>query len=113
MAKRERILPLLECRKGGLTNFPNADHDRLSDRRREAPPSAFVVNTLKASIGFSTKPYVSSVGHMASHEEHKSVSCRDISSGVRFVPIRDDPEMVVNLGLRVAEAGLQRLGVAA
>jgi hypothetical protein len=53
------------------------------------------------------------MGYIASREDRNLLSYRDISSRVLFVPIRDDPEMVVNLGLRVAEAGLRRLGVAA
>jgi len=72
-----------------------------------------VVIALKASIGLVTEPYVSGVGYMASRGERNSFSCRDISSCVQFVPIRDDSEMVVNLGLHVVEAGLRRLGVAA
>ena len=120
MANCERIPPLLACRSGVLTSFPaDAASSRVtvdevfSARRREAPPSALAVTALKASIGSSTQPSVSGVGYMASREELKSFSGRDISSCVLFVPIRNDSEMVVNLGLRVAEAGLQRLGVAA
>lgn len=120
MANREQIPPLLACRYGVRMSFPadamlstNTDDDGFSARRRETPPSAFVVIAVKASIGLSTKPYVSGVECMALREEWKSFSDRDISSCARFVPIRDDPEMVVNLGLRIAEAGLRRRGVTA
>jgi hypothetical protein len=123
MAKREQIPPLLACRSGAPATFPaltrQTGDEGFSARRREAPPSAFAVITLnislglKASIGLTTEPCVSGVDYMASREERNSFSCRDISSWVRFVPIRDDSEMVVNLGLRNAEAGLRRLGVAA
>ena len=68
---------------------------------------------LKASIGLVTERYVTRGVYMASRERYESFFARDISSCLRFVPIRDDPEMVVNLGLRGAEAGLRRLGVAA
>ena len=120
MAKRERIPPLLACRSGVLTSFPaqtalssNTDENALFALPRATPDSRFAVIALKASIGLVTQPYVSGVGYMALREEWKTFSGRDISSFMPFVPIRDDPEMVVNLGLRVAEAGLQRLGVAA
>jgi len=120
MAKPERIPPLLACHRGVLTSFSAparlsryTNGDRLFARPQEAPSSAFSLIALKASIGLVTKPYVSGVGYMAPREECKTFSCLDISSCLLFVPIRDDPEMVVNLGLRAAEAGLQRLGVAA
>jgi hypothetical protein len=126
MAKCEQIPPLLTRRSVALTGFPaqielprNTDDDKLLARSRGTLHSAFAGIALKTSIdlkagvGFSTQPYVSGVGYMASQEEYGSFCCRDISSWVRFVPIRDDPEMVVNLGLRAAEAGLRRLGVAA
>jgi len=120
MAKREQIPPLLTRRSVALTGFPaqielsrNTDDDRLPVRPWGAPPSAFAVIALKASIGSVTEPCVSGVGYMASREELNSLYCRDISSCVPFVPIRDDPEMVVNLGLRAAEEGLQRRGAAA
>jgi len=122
MAKRERIPPLLVCRSGVLTSFPdqvapsrNTGDERISERAWRTPHSAFagialkISIDLKAGVGLSTQPHVSGVGYMASHEEYRFFSCRDISSCVRFVPIRDDPEMVVNLELRLAEAGLRRL----
>jgi len=122
MANREQIPPLLACRSGVLTSFPDqiapsqtTDDEGISERIRRKPHSAFAGIALKTSIGLkagvglSTQPYVSGVGYMASHEKYRSFSSRDISSCVRFVPIRDDPEMVVNLGLRGAEAGLRRL----
>jgi hypothetical protein len=125
MANREQIPPLLAFRSGVPTSFPdqvapsnNADDEGISKRARRKPHSAFAGIALKTSIdlkagvGLSTQPCVSGVGYMALNEEYRSFSCRDISSCVQFVPIRDDPEMVVNLGLRVAEAGLRRLGVA-
>jgi hypothetical protein len=120
MAKRERIPPLLECRIGVLTSFPaqielsrKTDDNGFFARPRATPPGASAVIALKGSIGLVPEPYVTSVVYIASREERKSFSCGDTSSCVRFVPIRDDPEMVVNLGLRAAEAGLRRLGVAA
>jgi hypothetical protein len=120
MAKRERIAPLLECRIGVLTSFPaqiefsrNTDDDGLFASPRATPPSAFAVIVLKASIGLSTEPYVSVAGYIGSHGERERFFCQNISPCVLSVPIRDDPEMVVNLGLLLAEAGLQRLGVAA
>jgi hypothetical protein len=120
MANSERNPPLLACRSGVLTCFAdqidfsrNRDDERPSARQRKTPLSELAVIALKASIGLVTKPYVSGVGYIDSRQECKSFSCRDISSYVLFVPIRDDPEMVVNLGLRVAEAGLRRMGVAA
>jgi hypothetical protein len=126
MAKRERIPPLLACRSGVLTSVPaqiacfkDTNDERISERAGRKPHSAFAgiaLKTsidLKAGIGLSTQAYVSGVGYMASRDEYRSFSCRDISSCVRIVPIRDDPEMVVNLGLRLAEAGLRRLGAAA
>jgi len=68
---------------------------------------------LKASVGLSAQPCVSGVGYIVAREEYKSFSCLDISLRTVSVPIRDDPEMVLNLELRVSEAGLQRLGAAA
>ena len=120
MAKREQIPPLLACRSGLPKSFTApvsrpryTDDERLSVRERETLFSAFAVITLKISIGLVTEPYVSGMGYVAAREERNSFFRSDISSCVRFVPIRDDSEMVVNLGLCVAEAGLQRLGVAA
>ena len=114
MAKREQNPPHLA--RGGATQIElsrNANDDSLPVRAGGTPSSTFAVIALKASIGLATKPCVSGVGYMVASEEQKSFSCGDISSCVVLVPIRDDPEMVLNLGLRVAEAGLQRLGVAA
>jgi len=120
MAKREQNPPLLACRSGVLTSFStqaacsrDTDDDGFSAHRRTAQPSVFAVIALKVSIGLVTKPYVFGAEYVASREERNSFSHRDISLFLRFVPIRNDPEMVVNLGLLFAEAGLRRLGVAA
>jgi len=113
MAKSKQNPPLLACRSSAQTIFPDTHHQRLSNRRREALHQALAGIALKVSIGLVTKPYVSCVGYIASREARNSFSCRDFSSCALFVPIRDDSEMVVNLGLSIAEAGLRRLGVAA
>lgn len=120
MANREQIPPLLACRSGVLTSYSaqaafsvDTDDEGVSACRQETSPSVFAVIALKARIGLSTQSYVFGVGYIAFSEACKLFSGRDISSSARFVPIRDDPEMVVNLGLRAAEAGLRRLGVAA
>ena len=114
MAKREQIPPLLECRSGVPVSLsPCTDDERLSVREREMRHSAFAVIALKASIRLVTEPYVTGGGYMSSREENNLRSGGDISSCLSLVPIRDDSEMVVNLGLDVAEAGLRRLGVAA
>jgi hypothetical protein len=125
MAKREQIPPLLACPCGVPTSSRahaalsrNMDGKGFSVRRRETRQRAFVLIALKislrmkASIGLSTESCVAGVDYMASHEERTSFSCRDISSYVLLVPIRDDSEMVLDLELCVAEAGLRRLGVA-
>jgi hypothetical protein len=120
MAKRERNPPLLARRRAAQSELSsNTDDGRLRVCTRVTPSGALAAIALrigiglKASIGLVSEPYVTSVGYIASREEHNSFSCRDISSCVLSVPIRDDPEMVVNLGLRLAEAGLQRQGAAA
>jgi hypothetical protein len=120
MVNRERIPPLLACRSGVLTSFPDqaapsrdTDREGIPGRAQRTPHNALSGMDLKASVGLSTQPYVSGLGYMVAREEYESFSYRDISSCMVLVPIRDDPEMVLNLGLRVAEAGLQRLGVAA
>ena len=114
MAKREQLPPLLKLDSDVQTLLSRCpDGQRLSARKRETLNSMFAVIALKATIGSSAQSYVSGVGYIAPREERNLFSCRDISPCLLFVPIRDDPEMVVNLGLRDAEAGLRRWGVAA
>jgi len=117
MANRKQIFPLSEQRGGVPTSFPAQSEDKcqagVSTLPRATTQGRFTAIALKISIGSNTKPYVSSVKYLASRSESKSLLGRDISSCMRFVPIRDDPEMVANLGLHVAEAGLWRTGVAA
>jgi hypothetical protein len=120
MAKYERNPSLLECRSGILTSFPaqaalsrNTDAERFVALPGTTPQSMLTVIALKVSIGSSTQPYVSGGGYLASLAERNSFSCLDISCYLPFVPIRNDPGMVVNLGLRATEAGLRWLGVAA
>ena len=117
MANPEQVSPLSAQRGGVLTSFPAQFKDTLQDgistHSGATPQATFTAITLKISIGSNTQTYVSGVDYIASRRELRSLLGRDISSCMRFVPIRDDPEMVVNLGLPVAEAGLRRLGVAA
>jgi hypothetical protein len=120
MTNREQIPPLLECRGGVPASFPAPvpasrypDDKLFTLHERETPALVFVAIALKASIKLSTKPYVFGAVYIDWRGECKSPSGRDISPYAPFVPIRNDPEMVVNLELRVAEAGLRRPGAAA
>ena len=114
MAKREQIPPLLACRSAAQIELPRSTvNEKLPLRPRATPWSAFDGIGLKGSIGLVTEPCVTGVGYTVPREERNSISYRDISPCVLFVPIRHDSEMVVNLGLRLAEAGLLRVGVAA
>jgi hypothetical protein len=117
MANREQIPPLSAQRGGVPTSFP-AQYGDMRQTGVSALPEAiaqggFTAIALKASIGSNTQTYVFDVEYTASRRESKSVFGLDISPCMLSVPIRDDPEMVFNLGLFVAEAGLRRLGVAA
>lgn len=117
MANREHISPLSAQRGGVPTSFPAQFKDTLQDgistHPGATPQATFTAITLKISIGSNTQTYVPDVEYIASRRELKSLLGRDISSCMRLVPIRDDPEMVVILGLLLAEAGLRRMGVAA
>ncbi len=114
MAKREQIPPFLARRNATQIELcGNTNDDRFSVRRPGTPVCAAPVIVLKAIIGLVTEPYLTAVGYMARLDERNSISGRDISQCLEFVPIRHDPEMVVNLGLPVVEAGLRRLGAAA
>jgi len=114
MAKREQIPPLLTRRRVVRSDlFRNIDDDGVPVLPPVTASDGFAVIALKASIGSFTETYVLGVWYMSPRKARNSLSCRDISLSTRFMPIRDDPQMVVNLELRLAEAGLQRRGVAA
>jgi hypothetical protein len=118
MANNEQIPPLLASLNSVLASSPtphacstDANTGALFIRQLKAPQSAFAVIGLKTSIGSNTQTYLSGTDYTALREEREPLSSRDTSSCGPLVPIRNDPEMVVNLGLHVGEAGLRRLGV--
>jgi hypothetical protein len=117
MANREQILPLSACGRDVLARFQCEFKDTRPEvtcaRSVATPQGTFIAIAVQVSIRLSTQTCVPGSGYSVLRGLSKSFSGRDISSCMPFVPIRDDPEMVVNLGLPVAEAGLRQLGVAA